>query len=370
MTEEEIWDSAYQRIFEIYGDMPDLRIVSRFYGEKQALMQYESGKYFYNLAKLRHKAEDADKILIVKNTLASCYIAYLLGTTDENPLPAHYYCPNCKAVEWMEDKFVFDLPDRTCACGEKMKADGFDIPHETYLPYAKKLKVAGIVSKRYQGAFDSILSHFQKSLLDTVAVCKRLEKATGVCTDSIRLNDRKVKHHLLTGNFEKMAGVGGESVIKDMIALTHPQTYNELLKLIGLAHGTCTWRYNSGHLIAGGVCSLADIPATRDEVFMTICKAMHDCDLHDTGFAIEVANKARRGYYLKHGMDDYTNGTLSMLGLNDWFCSFIRTTRYMSTKALAVLELKYSIILTWYQTYCPTQYAEVVVDNKYNERRT
>ena len=362
MTEKEIWDSAYKKIFELYGDMPNLRIVSRFYSEKQALMQYEVGKYFYDLAKLCREAEGAGERLIVKNVVASCLVAYLLGTTDENPLPAHYYCPNCKTVEWMEDKCVFDLRDRTCACGERMKPNGFDIPYETYLPYAKKLKTADTVPENYQQLFDSILSHFQKSLLDTAIICKKIEKATGVCMDSIDLNDREVKHRFLTGDFEKMAGVGGEKVIKQMITLTHPQTYNELLKLIGLAHGTCTWRHNAEHLLADGVCSLAEIPATRDEVFMTIRDAMRDCDFDDTGFAFDVANKARRGYYLEHGMDDYTNNILQMIGLPDWFGSFIRTTHYMSTKALAVLELKYSIILTWYQAYYPREYQQIIAD--------
>ena len=55
MTEKEIWDKAYKRIFELYGDMPNLRIISRFYSEKQALMQYEVGKYFCNLANLRDR---------------------------------------------------------------------------------------------------------------------------------------------------------------------------------------------------------------------------------------------------------------------------------------------------------------------------
>lgn len=364
MTEKEIWDKAYKRIFDIYGDMPDLRIVSRFYSEKQAFRQYEVGKYFCDLAKLRHEAEDAGERLIVKNTVTSCLVAYLLGTTDENPLPAHYYCPNCKTVEWMEGKCVLDLRDRTCACGTNMKADGFDITFETYLPYTKKPKTADTVPDSYQQLFDSILSHFQKSLLDTITICKQLEKATCICMDDIDLNDREVKHRLLTADFEKIASIGGEKTIKQMIALTHPQTYNELLKLIGLAHGTCTWHQNAEHMIVDGACSLADIPATRDEVFMTIRDAMRACDFHDTGFAFDIANKARCGYYLEHGMDDYTNQTLSMLGLEDWFGSFIITTRYMSTKALAVLELKYSIILTWYQANYPKQYAEVVGNDK------
>lgn len=362
MTEREIWDKAYKRIFELYGDMPDLRIISRFYSERQSLMQYEVGKYFYDLAKLRREAEGAGERLIVKNVIASCLVAYLLGTTDENPLPAHYYCPACRAVEWMEGKCIFDLRDRTCACGERMKPDGFDIPFETYLPYAKKLKVADTVPESYQQLFDSLLSHFQRSLLDTATVCKQLEKATGVCMDDIDFNDLEVKHRLLTGNFERLAGAGGEKVIKQMISLTHPQSYNELLKLIGLAHGTCTWRYNAEQLLADGICSLSDIPGTRDEVFTSIRDAMRDCDCYDTGFALDVANKARRGYYMEHGMDDYTNGTLTMLELDDWFGSYIRTTQYMSTKAFGVLELKYSIILNWYQVYYPREYQRVMAD--------
>ena len=362
MTEKEVWDKAYKRIFELYGDMPDLRIVSRFYSEKQAFMQYEIGKYFYDLAKLRREAEGAGEQLIVKAPVAFYLLAYLLGATDENPLPAHYYCPKCKTVEWMEGKCVFDLRDSTCVCGERMKPDGFDIPFETYLPYAKKLKTTDTVPENYQQLFDSILSHFQRSLLDTANVCKQLEKATGIYMDSIDLNDLEVKHRLLTGDFEYLVGSGGEKAIKQMIAVTHPQSYNELLKLIGLAHGTCTWRYNAEHLLADGICSLADIPATRDEVFMTIRDAMQDCDFHDMGFAFDVANKARRGYYREHGMDDYTNGTLSMLGFDDWFGSYIRTTHYMSTKALAVLELKYSIILNWYNANYPREYQRVIAD--------
>ncbi len=362
MTEKEIWDKAYKRIFEIYGDAPDLRIVSRFYSEKQAFMQYEVGKYFDDLAKLRHEAEQAGERLIVKNAVASCLVAFLLGTIDENPLPAHYYCPKCKAVEWMEGKCVFDLRDRACVCGEKMKPDGFDIPFETYLPYAKKLKTADTVPENYRQLFDSILSHFQKSLLDTANICKQLEKATGVCMESIDLNDRKIKYRLLTGNFDKLAGAGSEDAIKQMITLAHPLTYHDLLKLIGLAHGTCTWRHNAEHLLADGVCSLYVIPATRDDVFMAIRDAMKDCYFYDTGFAYEVANKARCGYYLEHGMNYYTNSTLQMLELDDWFGGFIRKTHYMSTKALAVLELKYSIVLNWYQVYYPREYQQIMAD--------
>lgn len=95
---------------------------------------------------------------------------------------------------------------------------------------------------------------------------------------------------------------------------------------------------------------------------MTIRDAMHDCDLHDAGFAFDVANKARRRYYPEHGMNDYINSRLQILGLDSWFGSYIRATHYMSTKALAVLKLKYSIILNWYQVYYPRGYQQIMDD--------
>ena len=166
---------------------------------------------------------------------------------------------------------------------------------------------------------------------------------------------------LLGGDFSCMHPKLAE-FLKQAYAVVQPCSYAELLKLIGLAHGTGTWKNNAEDLLTNGKCRLADIPATRDEVFMMIRDAMQEQGVYDTGFAYDVANKARRGYYQEHGMDDYTNGILQMLGLDDWFGSFIRTTHYMSTKALAVLELKYSVIFNWYQVYCPSDYQQIMAD--------
>ena len=61
--------------------------------------------------------------------------------------------------------------------------------------------------------------------------------------------------------------------------------------------------------------------------------------------------------------DIYGIDTLKNLGFDDWFASYLLGVRYMSTKALSVMELKYIILLTWYQTYYPKQYAEVIGDD-------
>ena len=349
MTKTELWSKAHKRMIELYGEDPDFRIVNRFLSEKQAFTQFDCITYFDIIATLRDESRENGEILIGRSILGSCFTAYLLGATDENPLPLHKHCPNCKQTTFVtgrENLMAYDLVGDTCEyCGEETYYDGFDIPFETYLSYVKK----GVEfnHRNYKELYDEIQSHITPSICELTERCKEMERRTGVSMDSIYLGDKAVLSHFCAGDFVGFSEKEAQ-MLSEMTVLAKPQTYVDILKLLGLAHGTKTWRYNAEQLLADGACSLSDLPTTRDEVFMTIRDTMRDCCFHDTGFAYDVANKARRGYYLEHGMDDYTNKSLQMLGLDDWFGSYIRATQYMSTKALAVLELKYRIILAWY----------------------
>ena len=365
MTREETWKKAYKRLLELYGENPDLEIVNRFLSEKAALAHFGVAEYFEELAGIcQESIEKYNEKLVVKNTVCSCFTAYLLGASEINPLPPHYYCETCKRVEWIdEDDCVFDMRGtRTCECGAEIRVDGYDTPWETYLPYAQKLKTKDPVPENYKDLFESLTKkHFQWSLLGAAQAVNFLGQATGVAPDEIDLSDREVKYRLLGGDFSCMPPKLAE-FLKQAYTIVQPSSYHELLKLIGMAHGTQTWRNNAEDLLMNGKCRLADIPATRDEVFMMIRDAMREHGVYDTGFAYDVANKTRKGYYFEHGMDGYTIGTLKSLGFNDWFASYLLGVRYMSTKALSILELRYIVMLNYFNVYYPQQYAEVIVE--------
>ena len=365
MTREETWDKAYKRIFELYGVDPDFRIVNRFLSEKAALSHFGVAAYFEELAGIcQESIEKYNEKLVVKNTVCSCFTAYLLGASEINPLPPHYYCETCKHVEWIdEDDCVFDMRGtRTCECGSIMQADGYNLPYETYIPYAQKLKTKDPVPENYKDLFESLTKkHFQYSLLGAAQAVNLLGQATGVRPEEIDLSDCEVKYRLLGGDFicvsPKLA-----TFLKTAYETVQPSNYHELLKLIGMAHGTQVWKNNAENWLLNGECKLSEIPATRDELYMSLWLDTIIYHQYDKGFTLDVTDKARKGFYFEHGMDGYTVEMLRVFCYDEWFIDYLLSARYMSTKAISVMVLKYIILLTWYQTYYPKQYAEVIGD--------
>ena len=362
MTREEILEKAEKRLKELYGDKPYVMVVDRLLAEIEAFEPYGAIEYFYELSEIvKESADKYNESLVVKAPVNSSFLAYLLGATEINQLHPHYRClnPNCRRVEWIDDNnCLFDMRStRRCECGATMKLDGHHIPWNTYLQYAKRLKAKDIVPPRsYTDLFEKLLNtHFQKSFLGAAQAANLLGQRTGVRPEEI-LFDREVKYRLLGGDFSCMHPKLSE-FLKQAYTVVQPSNYHELLKLIGMAHGTQTWRNNAEDLLMNGKCRLADIPATRDEVFMMIRDAMREHGVYDTGFAYDVANKARKGYYFEHGMEI---DTLKALGFEECFASYLLGVRYMSTKALSTLELRYIIMLTYFKLYYSHEYQEVI----------
>ena len=361
MTKTELWNKAYKKMIELYGENPDFHIIiSRFLSEKQAFSQLDCITYFDSIGKLRAEIAEKGEILIGKGVLGSCFTAYLLGATDVNPLPLHTYCPNCKKTVFFSPcgkgegrDIPNDLAGDTCECGDEYVYEGYDIPFETYLPYVKK----GVEfnHSNYRELYAEIRSHITPSLCELSDKCKEMERRTGV--SSIYRGDETVLSHYCAGDFVGFSEREAR-ILKGMAAVAKPKTYGDILKLLSLGGGTQTWTHNAEELLADGACSLADIPATRDEVFMIIRDAMRDRGYYDydTGFAYEVSSKAWRGQYLEQGMDDYTADMLRHLGFGEWFIGYLLRVHYMSPKALEATELQYRIQLGWYQLNYPDLY--------------
>ena len=126
----ELWKRAEERMGELYGEEPPLPVLNRFLVERDALHRTDAVILFDVLARVSREARQRRKGFSAGG--AVCFVSWLLGATEVNPLAPHYRCPKCRRTEFHpEAADGWDLPEKACECGGQMIPDGHDIPAET-----------------------------------------------------------------------------------------------------------------------------------------------------------------------------------------------------------------------------------------------
>lgn len=131
-------------LIEKYGDKPDEKIIERYNKELEMIKEWNAGCYYiaYLIAR---KCDELGFVHSLRGCGGSSFIAYLLGITEVNPLPPHYYCSSlscycCSHVEFVDDNVFlsgFDLGKDEKECPKyawkKFTGDGQDSPWEFFL---------------------------------------------------------------------------------------------------------------------------------------------------------------------------------------------------------------------------------------------
>ena len=192
---------------------------------------------------------------------------------------------------------------------------------------------------------------------DDPTMIKFLEELTGIPTGSIPLDDPGTM-----SLFRETESIGlspdpllgktgacaipefGTRFVREMLTITKPRTFDELVRISGLSHGTDVWLGNAAELIKGGLATLGEVICCRDDIMgFLISKGL------DRKTAFTIMESVRRG----RGLIDEWEAAMRAASVPGWYIESCKKIKYMFPKAHAVAYVLMAFRIAWYKVHHP-----------------
>ena len=144
----------------------------------------------------------------------------------------------------------------------------------------------------------------------------------------------------------------GTQFARGMLLDTHPTTFDELIRLSGLSHGTDVWLGNAQTLINDGIVTLKEAICCRDDIMVYLMKRGLPPDK-----AFKIMETVRKGKALKDPEKwDGFKKVMKEFDIPDWYVKSCEKIKYMFPKAHAAAYVTNAVRIAWFKVHRPLAY--------------
>ena len=184
----------------------------------------------------------------------------------------------------------------------------------------------------------------------TYDLLELVKEYTGKSAEEACLTDPVVLEKLCQADALAIPNFDGD-FMRETIAEAQPQSFDDLVKIVGFAHGTNVWLNNAENLVAQGK-PLKQMSASREDIFLHLT----DCGI-DRKDAFRIEETVRRGRFsLENAVNSECVKIMQEAGVEYWYIDSLKKIRYMFNKAHAVSLVVNAARCVWFKHYYPAEY--------------
>ena len=144
----------------------------------------------------------------------------------------------------------------------------------------------------------------------------------------------------------------GTKFVRGMLLDTKPKTFDELIRISGLSHGTDVWLGNAQSLIEEGTVTLDQAICCRDDIMIYLIKKGLEPNP-----AFKIMETVRKGKALKDPAKwaEYTK-MMKEHDVPDWYIKSCEKIKYMFPKAHAAAYVTNAFRIAWFKVHEPLAY--------------
>lgn len=317
---------AYNGAYKIYGkQLPDA-IKIRLDNELKAIIDNNFSGIYLVAQKIAEKLNKAGYIIGCRGALGSSLVAYCLGITEVDPIK-------------------------------------YEIPFEVFVGIDgdREPDISLYVPNQYK-------QEFQKYVEDTVGnrstfriygnnipnILYKLKESTKIEPTEIPLDDKQTLEKICSCNITEITDFNNAN---DIISETKPSAFEDLIKILGLVHGTDTWKNNAQDLIKDEIATLKDVIACRDDIMNYLISLGVE-----TRIAFHIMETVRKGRIRRNREPNWEvyKDIMKNHNVPEWYIKSCKKISYLFPRAHIVGYLINYFRISWYRVHYPKVFDEII----------